>query len=67
VLAPLGWQINTSFVERLNLDLGQHVAAVGRRVNTCPEGGCQGVFTVVQDHFARLCMSDEPRWVSAWR
>jgi IS1 family transposase len=34
VLATYGWQINTSFVERLNLDLRQHVAAVGRRVNT---------------------------------
>ena len=34
VLAPHGWQINTAFVERLNLDLRQHVAAVGRRVNT---------------------------------
>jgi IS1 family transposase len=38
VLAPLGWQINTSFVERLNLDLRQHVAAVGRRVNTLCKG-----------------------------
>jgi IS1 family transposase len=34
VLAVHGWQINTAFVERLNLDLRQHVAAVGRRVNT---------------------------------
>src|SRR5262249_21445413 len=34
VLAACGWQINTAFVERLNLDLRQHVAAVGRRVNT---------------------------------
>src|SRR4029450_6929444 len=42
VLAACGWQINTSFVERLNLDIRQHVAAVGRRVNTCSEGGCQG-------------------------
>jgi hypothetical protein len=32
VLAKRGWQINTSFVERLNLDFRQHVAAVGRRV-----------------------------------
>jgi hypothetical protein len=41
VLAKHGWQINTSFVERLNLDLRQHVAAIGRRVNTvCKhEGG----------------------------
>ena len=38
VLAPLGWQINTSFVERLNLSLRQHVAAVGRRVSTLCKG-----------------------------
>src|SRR5919109_925592 len=38
VLAPYGWQINTSLVERLNLDLRHHVAAIGRRVNTL----CQG-------------------------
>ena len=38
VLAPLGCQINTAFVERLNLDIRQRVAAVGRRVNTL----CQG-------------------------
>ena len=34
VLAPCGWQINTAFVERLNLAIRQRVAAVGRRVNT---------------------------------
>ena len=34
--------------------------------NTCPEGGCQGVFTVFQDTFARLWSSDEPRRVSAF-
>jgi hypothetical protein len=34
ILAKRGWKINTSFVERLNLDLRQHVAAIGRRVNT---------------------------------
>jgi IS1 family transposase len=34
VLATQGWQINTAFVERLNLDIRQHVAAVGRRVAT---------------------------------
>ena len=33
VLAPLGWQINTRFVERLTLDIRQPVAAVGRRVH----------------------------------
>ena len=40
VLAPHGWQINTAFVERLNLNLRQHIAAVGRRVNTlCKQAG----------------------------
>jgi IS1 family transposase len=34
ILAKRGWKINTSFVERLNLDFRQHVAAIGRRVNT---------------------------------
>ena len=38
VLAACGWQINTAFVERLNLDIRQHVAAVGRRVNTLCKG-----------------------------
>jgi IS1 family transposase/transposase-like protein len=34
VLSACGWTINTAFVERLNLDLRQCVAAIGRRVNT---------------------------------
>jgi IS1 family transposase len=34
ILAQRGWKINTAFAERLNLDLRQHVAAIGRRVNT---------------------------------
>ena len=38
VLARYGWTINTAFVERLNLDIRQRVAAIGRRVNTL----CQG-------------------------
>src|SRR5262244_1217698 len=38
VLAPLGWQITTAFVERLTLTLRQHVAAVGRRVSTLCKG-----------------------------
>ena len=37
-LAGCGWEINTTFVERLNLDIRQRVAAVGRRVNPL----CQG-------------------------
>ena len=38
MLARCGWTINTAFVERLNLDIRQRVAAIGRRVNTL----CQG-------------------------
>jgi len=38
ILAACGWTINTAFVERLNLDLRQGVAAIGRRGNTL----CQG-------------------------
>src|SRR5262249_17370351 len=38
VLRPLGWQINTAFVERINLSLRQHVAAIGRRVTTLCKG-----------------------------
>jgi hypothetical protein len=34
ILAKRGWTINTAFIERLNLDFRQHVAAIGRRVNT---------------------------------
>jgi hypothetical protein len=38
VLRPLGWQINTSLVERFNLSLHQHVAAIGRRTSTLCKG-----------------------------
>jgi hypothetical protein len=38
VLASTGWRINTAFIERVNLSIRQHVAAVGRRVTTL----CQG-------------------------
>ncbi len=38
VLRPLGWQINTAFVEHINLSLRQHVAAIGRRVTTLCKG-----------------------------
>jgi IS1 family transposase len=34
ILAAHGWQINTAFVERVNLTIRQHVAAIGRRVTT---------------------------------
>ena len=38
VLVPLGCQINTAFIERLNLSMRQHVAAVRRRVTTLCKG-----------------------------
>jgi IS1 family transposase len=38
VLAACGWRINTSFIERVNLSIRQHVAAVGRRVMTLCKG-----------------------------
>jgi hypothetical protein len=38
VLAACGWQINTAFVERLNLSRRQHVAAIGRRTSTLCKG-----------------------------
>jgi hypothetical protein len=38
VLAACGWQINTAFVERINLSLRQHVAAIGRRTSTLCKG-----------------------------
>jgi transposase-like protein/IS1 family transposase len=38
LLAPRGWHINTAFVERINLAIRQHVAAVGRRVSTLCKG-----------------------------
>src|SRR3989454_10721240 len=38
VLAAHGWHINTAFVERLNLSIRQHVAAVGRRGTTLCKG-----------------------------
>jgi IS1 family transposase len=38
VLAACGWQIQTAFIERINLSMRQHVAAVGRRVATVCKG-----------------------------
>jgi hypothetical protein len=50
VLATCGWTINTAFVERLNLDIRQRVAAIGRRVNTLCQGeaGLRDQLTVFQ-------------------
>jgi IS1 family transposase len=38
VLTAHGWRINTAFIERVNLTIRQHVAAVGRRVITSCKG-----------------------------
>src|SRR5437667_5044162 len=38
VLTACGWQINTAFIERVNLSIRQHVAAVDRRVTTLCKG-----------------------------
>jgi hypothetical protein len=38
VLSVCGWQINTSFVERLNLSLRQRVSAIRRRSATSCKG-----------------------------
>jgi hypothetical protein len=38
VLATQSWHINTAFIERINLTIRQHVAAVGRRVMTLCKG-----------------------------
>jgi IS1 family transposase len=53
VLATCGWQINTAFVERLNLTIRQHVAAVGRRVNTLckDEEGLRQQLTLYQVYY----------------
>ena len=50
VLAACGWTINTAFVERLNLDIRQRVAAIGRRVNTLcqDEAGLRDQSTLFQ-------------------
>src|SRR5262245_50138247 len=52
VLAACGWQIKTAFVERLNLDIRQRVAALGRRVNTLCQGedGLQHQLVVFQTY-----------------
>ena len=49
-LGACGRKINTALVERLNLDMRQRVAAVGRRVNTLCQGedGLQHQLTVFQ-------------------
>jgi IS1 family transposase len=58
VLAPYGWHINTAFVERINLTIRQHVAAVGRRVSTLCKGedGLRQQLTVFHCYY-NFCLS----------
>src|SRR5262250_3410888 len=53
VLAACGWQINTAFIERLNLSMRQHVAALGRRVTTLckPEDGVRQQVTLYHVYY----------------
>ena len=53
VLAVCGWQIQTAFVERVNLTIRQHVAAGGRRVSTLCEGpeGLRQQFALYQTYY----------------
>ena len=58
VLAACGWQINTAFMERLNLTIRQHVAAVGRRVTTLCKGedGLTPAAGLVSDRTITFCL-----------
>ena len=38
VVVACGWQIQTAFIERVNLSMRQHVAAIGRRATTLCKG-----------------------------
>jgi transposase-like protein len=53
VLAATGWQINTAFIERVNLSIRQHVPAVGRRVATLCKGetGVRRQLTLYQVYY----------------
>jgi hypothetical protein len=67
VLSACGGQINTAFVERLNLDIRQHVAAVGRRVNTLCKGedGVRQQLALYQTYhnFAQfIAVCRRPKW-----
>jgi hypothetical protein len=57
ILAPQGWQINTAFIERVNLTLRHHVAAAGRRVMTTAKraGGLQSQLHLY-DAYYNFCL-----------
>src|SRR5262249_15649286 len=53
VLAPLGCHINTAFIDRLNLTIPPHVAAVGRGVTRLCKGeeGLQQQLALYQTYY----------------
>jgi IS1 family transposase len=57
VLAPHGWHSNTAFVERINLSIRPHGAAVGRRVTTLCKGeeGLRQQLALSQTYY-NLCL-----------
>jgi IS1 family transposase/transposase-like protein len=76
VLAACGWQINTSFVERLNLSLRQRVAVIRRRSATpCKSGDGLSQqlalfqvyhnFVLPQRAYAKPCLSRFPPTAAA--
>src|SRR5262245_1066426 len=53
LLAPLGWRINTAFIERINLTLRHPVAAVSRRVRSVANspGGLRDQLHLYQTYY----------------
>src|SRR2546425_369393 len=53
--------------EPVGVPAGDPAAPRHTQPNTCPEGDCQGFFTVFHAAFARGWSSDAPRGCRAWR
>ena len=70
-LAVCGWQMNTAFVERLNLSLRQRVAAMRRRSATpCKsDNGLDQQLTLFQVYHNFVCLTPvcAKRWLSPFR
>jgi hypothetical protein len=75
ILAPTGWRINTAFIERVNLSIRQHVAAVGRQVTTLCKGeaGLRQQLAVYHVYYnfclpipAYACPSHSPNRPKGW-
>jgi HTH-type transcriptional regulator/antitoxin HigA len=66
--------LSLEMIRRLHTGLGigaeiliQSYPMAAPAPNTCSEGDCQGVLTVVPDAFARVWITDAPRRCRAWR